>query len=101
MRQERFDPELNRNIFMKLIQFWRLSQADKEGLVQVKKQMLDRLVISIYHYENMPMQYTEIFEVVRKDFQQIIYIYFSYFSSKHRLWVHIRTAPVLLYKSGV
>ena len=39
-----------------------------------------------YHYENMPMQYTEIFKVVKNENFR--------FSSKHRLWVHVRTASV-------
>ena len=69
----------------------------------------------------MPMQYTEIFKVVKNDISVEIFCYFSYFCSKHRLWVHVRTASpiyaleqikirkvdiplhlsVLLFKSGV
>ena len=37
----------------------------------------------IYHYENMPMQYTEIFKVVKmKIFNGNFFLYFSYFCSK-------------------
>ena len=49
------------------------------------------------HYENMSMQhvqYTDIFPVVKKNehFQYIFLLYFSYFCSKHRLWVHVEVA---------
>ena len=68
-----------------------------------------------YHYENMPMQYTEIFKVVKNEnFQWKYFDIFLIFAPKHRLWVHVRTAsakirkigiplysPCLLYKSGV
>ena len=70
------------------------------------------------------MQYTVIFKVVKNEnFQKKSFDIFSYFCSKHRLWVHIRTCltsthniyfgakirkigilvhtQVLLYKSGV
>ena len=40
----------------------------------------------------MPMQYTENLKVVKKEKS---YGYFSYFCSKHRLWVHVRTEAVL------
>ena len=49
-------------------------------------------VFKIYHYENLPMQYTEIFKVVKNEnFSRMFFfffLYFSYFCSKHRLWVH-------------
>ena len=46
------------------------------------------------HHENMPMQHTEIFKIVKKKrkFSAEKVWYFSYFCSKHRLWVHVRTA---------
>ena len=44
-----------------------------------------------YHYENMPMQYTEIFSVVKNETFIRKKKKFSYFCSKHRLWVHVRT----------
>ena len=71
------------------------------------------------------MQYTKIFKFVKNEkFYLKIFDIFSYFCSKHKLWVHVRTAsarypqsmfwsknnkyigvplltPVLLYKSGV
>ena len=63
------------------------------------------------------MQYTENILVVKKNenFHYKTVDIFSYFCSKHRLWVHVRTAsvrrirkigiplhtPVFLYKSGV
>ena len=38
-------------------------------------------------------QYTEIFKVVKNEIILVENIsYFSYFCSKHRLWVHVRTA---------
>ena len=46
-----------------------------------------------FHYANMPVQYTAIFYGCKNDnFQIIFFGYFSYFCSKHRLWVHVRTA---------
>ena len=79
---------------------------------------------SSIHYENLPKQYTQIFKVVKNEnFQKKNFDNFSYFCSKHRLWVHgeavltsthnlcfeakIRKigiplqTPVFLYKSGV
>ena len=77
------------------------------------------------HYENLPMQYTEIFFSCKNcKFSVDFFCYFSYCCSKHRLWVHVSEAvltsthnlcvgakirkigiplhtPVLLYKSGV
>ena len=76
------------------------------------------------HYENLPMQYTEIFLALKiENFQLKNFDIFLIYCSKHRLWVHVRTAspsthnlcfgakirkigiplrtPVLLYKSGV
>ena len=42
-----------------------------------------------YHYENMPMQYTEIFKVVKNEnFSLENICYFSYFA-QNRLWVHV------------
>ena len=50
------------------------------------------------HYENLPMQLTEIFLALKFDnFQLKKNDIFSYFCSKHRLWVHVRTASPYLY----
>ena len=50
----------------------------------------------IEHYENIPMQYTEIFKFLKNEnFQQTIFDIFSYFSIKHRLLIQIRTASHL------
>ena len=39
-----------------------------------------------FHYENIPIQYTEIFKVVKNEkFSSEKFGYFSYFCSKHRL----------------
>ena len=47
------------------------------------------------HYENMPMQYTAVFHSCKNaNFQWIFFLYFSYFCSKHKAWVHVRTASV-------
>ena len=47
------------------------------------------------HYENTPMQYTAIFQGCKNDnLQMKKMLYFSYFCSKHRLWVHVRTASL-------
>ena len=49
--------------------------------------------LNLMHYENMPMQYTDIFQVVKNEnFQKKISRIFSYFCSKYRFWVHVRTA---------
>ena len=45
------------------------------------------------HYTNMSVQYTAIFHGCKNyNFQMKFFLYFSYFCSKHRLWVHVRTA---------
>ena len=45
------------------------------------------------HYENMPMQYKEIFKVVKNEkFQLKKFDIFLTFATKHRLWVLVRTA---------
>ena len=47
------------------------------------------------HYENMPVQYTAIFHGCKNgNFQMKNCDIFSYFCSKHRSWVHVRTASV-------
>ena len=47
------------------------------------------------HYENTPMQYTAIFHGCENvHFQMGFFKHFSYFCSKHRSWVHFRTASV-------
>ena len=44
------------------------------------------------HYENLPMQYTEIFKVVKNEnFQWKNFDIFLIFA-QNRLWVHVRTA---------
>ena len=45
-----------------------------------------------FHYANTPMQYTAIFHSDKNVNFQKKFFFFSYFCSKHRLWVHIRTA---------
>ena len=47
------------------------------------------------HYENTPIQYTLIFHGCKNDnFFFFFFLLFSYFCSKHRLWVHVRTASL-------
>ena len=47
------------------------------------------------HYANMSVQYSAIFHGCKNDnFQMKIFDIFSYFCSKHRLWVHVRTASM-------
>ena len=44
-------------------------------------------------YKNLPMQYTEISELLKIEiFSTENFLYFSYFYSKHRLWIQVRTA---------
>ena len=57
------------------------------------------------HYENIPMQYTEFFFVVKMKIFTRKKRHFSYVRSKHRLWVHVRTAslgriPTIYYVLG-
>ena len=93
--------------------------------------MADKYTIIWYlidhlHYENMPMQYKEIFfKVVKNEKFPLKFFFdiFLIFAPKHRLWVLVKTAsasthnlcfgakirkigiplqtPVLLFKSGV
>ena len=45
------------------------------------------------HYENMPMQCTDILKVVKNEnFQKKMFDIFLIFAPKHRLWVLVRTA---------
>ena len=45
------------------------------------------------HYENMPIQiYGKFYRQKLKIFRLKTLIFFSYFCSKHRLWVLVRTA---------
>ena len=46
------------------------------------------------HYANMVMQYAAIFEGCKNDNFDEKMLYQSYFCSKHRLWVLVRTASL-------
>ena len=50
--------------------------------------------ISIYHYENTPIQITENFTTTKWQISDKKFWYFSYFCSKHRLWILVRTASL-------
>ena len=53
------------------------------------------------HYQNLPMQYTEIFKVVKNEkFQYEIFAIFLIFVQNIDCGIPLHT-PVLLYKSGV
>ena len=53
----------------------------------------DTCPVTKVHYENLPIQYTQFFLVVKmKIFTGKISIFFLIFAPKHRLWVHVRTA---------
>ena len=55
--------------------------------------VLDCLLRSFYpHYENTPVQICKIFTSKNWKISDKILWYFSYFWSKHRLWVLVRTA---------
>ena len=59
---------------------------------------VNMMYLDYTHYVNMSEQYTAIFHGCKNDnFQMIFLKYFSYFCSKHRLWVHVRTASVRRY----
>ena len=48
------------------------------------------------HYENTPMQkYRDFCFHIKMKISVEKLLYFPYFCSKHRLWVHVRTATVL------
>ena len=47
-----------------------------------------------FHCDNMPMQLTAIFHCCENANFQMKNSVFSYFHSKHRLWVHVRTVSV-------
>ena len=48
-----------------------------------------------HHYANMSVQYTANFNGCKSDnFQFKCLDFFLIFCSKHRLWVHVRTAPM-------
>ena len=89
------------------------------------RRLIYKFFYILKHYENLPMQCTEIFISCKnsKSSEENL-CYFSYFCLKHRWWVQVRTAsvsyeyplcfgakirkigiplhtPVLLYKSGV
>ena len=47
------------------------------------------------HYDDTPMKYTATFHCCKNGNCRIKFaIFFSYFCSKHKLWVHVRTASV-------
>ena len=53
----------------------------------------------ITHYDTMPIQYTVIFLGCKKWLcsDEILLYFFSYFCSKHRLWVHVRIALQFMF----
>ena len=51
--------------------------------IKVIANISEFIAYSQFIKKNLPMQYTVIFKVVNNENQ-----YFSYFCSKHRLWVH-------------
>ena len=53
------------------------------------------------HYENTPIKYIQNFTSKNWKFSDKKNDIWKIFCCKHRLWVLVRTAPVLLYKSGV
>ena len=51
-------------------------------------------MIKVLHYENTPMQYTEIFFFICKKKSKFLV---DNLLLKHRLWVHVRTAAPKIY----
>ena len=49
----------------------------------------------VSHYETCPCNILQYFTVVKMIIFRRIFIYFSYCWSKHRLWVHVRTASMI------
>ena len=61
----------------------------------VNERLKNLPIVIHYHYENTPIQYTAIFHSFKNDYCQMkSFDIFSYFCSKHRLCVHVRTASV-------
>ena len=101
-----FDTLCLHEIFMMLLS----SQPSDNNLLVVN---YVNKCFELRHYENLPMQYTVIFKIVKNEnFQYNFFLYFSYFYSKHsshnlcfgakirKIGIPLHT-PVLLYKSGV
>ena len=67
-----------------------------EGLsVHMKSRYVEPSLHINLDYDNTPMQYTAIFQGCKNvHFQIFFFKLFSYFCSKHLLWVHVRTASV-------
>ena len=64
-----------------------------EGKTDHLIQWFDRIVLQSITVANMSVQYTALFHGCKNDnFQMIFFYIFFYFCSKHRLWVHVRTA---------
>ena len=54
-----------------------------------------QLPLTYFHYENTPIQiYWKLYNQKKRKFSDKKFWYFSYFCSKHRLWVLVRTASV-------
>ena len=57
--------------------------------------LLNDVSLETSHYENPPMQYAAIFKGCKNgNFQMKNCDVFSYFCSKHTLWVHVGTASM-------
>ena len=51
----------------------------------------------MYHYESLPMQYTDDFSAVKiENSIGFCFVFFQCLCSKDRLWVHVRTASARL-----
>ena len=62
------------------------------GGVDVSRDTEDWSVNLVSDYVNMPMQYAAIFHGCKiENFKMKKIDIFSYFCSKHRLWVHVRS----------
>ena len=62
---------------------------------QLKKFHFTDIKIAVYHYANMSVQYTAIFHGYKNgNFQMKKCDFFSFFCSKHRSWVNVRTASL-------
>ena len=60
----------------------------------------DFLIKLTDHYENMPMQYTIFLGVINiEKFHLKIFLFLFHLCSKHRLWVHVRTALSRRFKA--
>ena len=79
------------------LRFWFWGTRENADIFQGNKgrstTLPGRACLLALHYENTPIQiYWKFYHQKKVNFQIKIWFFFSYFCSKHRLWVLVRTA---------